>query len=96
MNLAAGEGQAPVELFDLESDPGETKNLADDAAHAAARRRLDAALAAWRAQTADPLLDPARVQRWRAAAARWDKLPRVKAGPSEVVRIPAGELELLK
>ena len=96
MNLAAGEGQAPVELFDLESDPGETKNLADDAAHAAVRRRLDAALAAWRAQTADPLLDPARVQRWRAAAARWDKLPRVKAGPSEVVRIPAGELELLK
>jgi hypothetical protein len=42
------------------------------------------------------LLDAARLQRWIDAAARWEKLPRVKAGPSEVVRIPDGELELLK
>jgi hypothetical protein len=50
----------------------------------------------WREKRADPLLDAARVQRWKDAAARWAKLPRVKAGPRMVVRIPEGELELLK
>ena len=96
LNLAPLDGQAPVELFDLQSDPEETKNLADDAAHAATRRRLEAALRDWRERTSDPLLDAARLQRWIDTAARWEKLPRVKAGPSEVVRIPDGELELLK
>ena len=96
LNLAPKPSQAPVELFDLRSDPWETNNLADAAALAAARQRLEAALIAWRKQTADPLLEPARVQRWRDAAARWDKLPRLKAGPDEVVRIPAGELDLLR
>jgi hypothetical protein len=85
-----------VELFDLQSDPEETKNLADDAAHAATRRRLEAALRDWRERTSDPLLDAARLQRWIDTAARWEKLPRVKAGLSEVVRIPDGELEFLK
>ena len=87
---------APVELFDLQTDPDETKNLADDPAHAATRRRLEAALQNWREKRADPLLDPARVQRWKDAAARWDKLSRDKAGRSTIFRIPEGELELLK
>jgi hypothetical protein len=42
------------------------------------------------------LADAARLQRWIDAAARWEKLPRVNAGPREVVRVPDGELELLK
>jgi N-sulfoglucosamine sulfohydrolase len=96
LNLAPKADQAPVELFDLQSDPWETKNLADDAACAATRKRLAAALQDWRQQTADPLLDAARTQRWRDAAARWGKLPRVKAGPSAIVHIPEGELELLR
>jgi hypothetical protein len=70
--------------------------LADDAAHAAARQRLEAAITTWRQKTGDPLLDPARVQRWKDAAARWAKLPRVKAHSDSVVHIPEGDLDLLK
>lgn len=86
----------PVEVFDLQTDPNETRNLADDPAHAATRRRLEAALQAWREKRADPLLDPARLQRWKDARAHWDKLPRVKIGPNTIVLIPQGELDLLK
>ena len=96
LNLAPSEGVAPVELFDLENDPGENKNLADDTAHVADRKRLEAAMQTWREKRSDPLLDPARLQRWKDAATHWNKLPRVKAGPMMVVRIPEGELELLK
>jgi len=96
INLSPKPSQASVELFDLRSDPWERTNLANDASRAEVRRRLEAALLDWRTQTADPLLDPMLVQRWRDAANRWDKLPRVKAGPDTVVRIPAGELELLR
>ncbi|MFA6560403.1 MAG: sulfatase [Verrucomicrobiia bacterium] len=94
-SLTAGR-LAPVELFDLQTDPNETRNLADEPAHAATRKRLEVAIQAWREKRADPLLDPARVQRWKDAAARWDKLPRIKVGPHKIVRIPEGELELLK
>ncbi|HPA19414.1 MAG TPA: sulfatase [Verrucomicrobiae bacterium] len=96
LNLAPSEDQAAVELFDLRADPGETKNLADDAAHAAARQRLEAAITTWRQKTGDPLLDPTRVQRWKDAAARWAKLPRAKDHANSVVRIPEGDLDLLK
>lgn len=96
LNLAPEGNQAAGELFDLRSDPWETKNLANDASLAAVRQQLETALADWRKQTADPLLDAARVKRWRDAAARWNALPRVKSGPNEVVHIPAGELELLR
>lgn len=96
LNLAPAEGVALVELFDLQSDPGENKNLADDPAHADARKKLEAVMQSWREKRADPLLDPARLQRWKDAAARWAKLPRVKAGPSMVVHIPEGDLDLLK
>jgi N-sulfoglucosamine sulfohydrolase len=96
LNLTPRPNQSPVELFDLRSDPWETKNLADDASLATIRQQLEAALLDWREQTADPLLDPARLKRWRDAAAHWDKIPRVKSGPNTVVHIPAGELELLR
>jgi arylsulfatase A-like enzyme len=96
LNLVTSEGQAPVELFDLQNDPNETKNLADDPAHAEARKKLETVMQAWREKRADPLLDPARLQRWKDAAAHWAKLPRVQAGATKVVRIPEGELELLK
>jgi len=89
-------GQAPVELFDLQTDPDETKNLADDPAHADTRQRLEVALQRWREKRADQLLDPARLQRWQDARSHWDALPRAKVGPNMVVRIPEGELDLLK
>jgi len=96
LNLMPAPDQAPVELFDLRADPGETKNLAGEPAYADVRRQLEAALQPWREKTHDPTLDAARVRRWQEAAARWGQLPKIKAGPSMVVRIPAGELDLLK
>ena len=54
------------ELYDLEIDPNEFRNLADDPAHEAARAELAAALTAWRQETGDPLLDPAVLQRFAA------------------------------
>jgi len=96
LHLTPTPDQAWVELFDLRTDPGEMKNLADDAACEHVRRQLEAALQAWRQQTGDPTLDAARVRRWQEAADRWGQLPKVPAGPSKVVRIPAGELDLLK
>lgn len=96
LNLVTVADQPTVELFDLQNDPDENKNLADDPAHAGARKKLEAVMQNWREKRADPLLDPARLQRWKDAAVRWGKLPRVKAGPHMVVRIPEGDLKLLK
>jgi hypothetical protein len=42
------------------------------------------------------LLDPARLQRWKDARARWQERGRAQADDRAVVRIPEGELELLK
>ncbi len=44
------------ELYDLEADPGELRNLADDATHPAVLSELQAKLKAWQTQTADPWL----------------------------------------
>lgn len=96
LNLAPAADVAAMELFDLQNDPNETKNLADDPAHADARKKLETAIQVWRKKRGDPLLDAARLQRWKDAAAHWSKQPRTKAGPMMVVRIPEGELELLK
>lgn len=53
------------ELYDLEEDPWEFRNVAGDASHAETLRRLQAALEDWRRETEDPLLDPAFVEAMR-------------------------------
>jgi choline-sulfatase len=47
-------GDAP-ELFDLNTDPGEFRNLAGDPAHADRRRRLTDELRTWQQQHRDPV-----------------------------------------
>jgi len=54
------------ELYDLQADPYEFKNLAGDDAHGADLERLQKALEAWRIETGDPFLDPANVLRLKA------------------------------
>lgn len=51
------------ELYDLQSDPYEFRNLADSDEHATAFEDLKTRLATWRKETRDPLLDPANLQR---------------------------------
>lgn len=47
---------APVELYDLTGDPGETINLAEDARYAAVREALEQRITDWMHGTGDPLL----------------------------------------
>jgi N-sulfoglucosamine sulfohydrolase len=57
--IRAGWGRHPrprVELYDLVLDPGEMRNLADDAAQADVLAKLDDRLHLWMRETADPLL----------------------------------------
>ena len=49
------------ELYDLQSDPAEWHNLADDLQHAEVKGRLLSALTAMREETRDPFLDPANI-----------------------------------
>ena len=51
------------ELYDLEKDPYELRNLADDPNHAPRLAELRKHLAAWRKRTKDPMLNPANVRR---------------------------------
>ena len=51
------------ELYDLQDDPFEFRNLADDAAHAAVLAELKSRLADWRTETDDPLLDHSNLTR---------------------------------
>jgi len=57
------ERPARWELFDLQSDPFEFNDLSADAGHSAVLTRLQAELAQWRQQTADPLLKPENLTR---------------------------------
>ncbi len=98
LNLVPRADQAPVELFDLQTDSEETRNLAADQRLFATRERLERALREWRERTGDPLLDPARLERWKTVAEEWRKsAPRQKGGDyPDVALVPTGGLELLK
>jgi N-sulfoglucosamine sulfohydrolase len=98
LDLAPLADRAGIELYDLQNDPGEMNNLADDPTYADHRRRLELALQEWRQRTDDPLLDAARLKRWTQVAAKWnDSAPRLDRGPyPDVARVPPGELDLLK
>jgi N-sulfoglucosamine sulfohydrolase len=54
------------ELYDLKSDPYEFRNLATDPRHAAVLAELIKALATWRSQTNDPLLNVDTLKRLQA------------------------------
>ncbi len=98
LNLAPRADQAQVELFDLRNDPEESRNLADDQGLSSTRSRLERALREWRERTGDPLLDPARLERWKKVAEEWKQsAPRLKGGDyADVALVPPGGLELLK
>jgi len=51
------------ELYDLQADPYEFRNLADDPDHAKIRDRLIAKLEDWQEETGDALRDPAVARR---------------------------------
>ncbi len=51
-----------VELYDLQADRWEFTNLADEPKHQRTKQRLLGALRQWREQTADPLLDAAKLE----------------------------------
>ena len=51
------------ELYDLQEDPFEFKNLAQDPAHAKTLGRLRAELTSWQKRTGDALLDPVMAQK---------------------------------
>ena len=54
------------ELYDLQADPYEFRNIANSPDHAAAGAELQQTLAAWRQETNDPLLDAVNLQRLTA------------------------------
>ena len=83
-------------LYDLRDDPWEKRNLVHNPALAPVKQKLEAALLQWRQETADPLLDDARAQRWIAAAKKWGSGPREKVGNKRVVSVPPGDLKLLE
>ncbi len=65
------------ELYDLKKDPHEFRNLTGERAHAKKLAELKAQLAAWRKQTADPLLNPEILQRLKTEV---ESIPSKKAG----------------
>lgn len=60
------EKPAQWELYDLQADPFEFRDLSGDPGHAAVLARLQTELGQWRRQTADPLLQPKNLARLTA------------------------------
>jgi arylsulfatase A-like enzyme len=54
----------PVELYDLQSDPYEFTNLANDPKLAVVQKRLHARLREWQRDTGDPLANAAALKRY--------------------------------
>jgi N-sulfoglucosamine sulfohydrolase len=66
------------ELYDLETDPDERENFADDADYEAVRDRLRDDLIEWMVETDDPLLDgPVRPSDWDAIH------PQIESDPEQ-------------
>ena len=60
------------ELYDLEQDAWEFRDLANDPQHAETLKRLKAELQGWRKRTADPLLESSNLSKLTAeVASRW-------------------------
>ena len=80
-------GRPAEELFDIRSDPHETRNLADDPAYGEIKDRLRDALEAWRAEYGDLGVIPERelLERWRPGGE-----PRPTAAPD--VRLEGGRV----
>lgn len=55
----------PIELYDVQSDPGCLYDLSQDHTHVAIRNRLQNALAAWMSETDDPLRDAEKLKQYR-------------------------------
>lgn len=51
------------ELYDLQNDPFELRNLAEEETHQEVRLRLQQELRDWQQNTADPLIDPEKARR---------------------------------
>ena len=96
VNFAPERDQAPIELFDLQDDPDESKNLAHKTALADVRRRLETALHDWQKETGDPLMDPVHRAHWKAAAAHWQSLKNTKAKGEQFKVLPSEILTRLK
>jgi len=54
----------PIELYDLQSDPNEFTNLANNPKHAATRERLAKRLRQWQRDTGDLMADPKALARY--------------------------------
>ena len=54
----------PIELYDLQTDPYEFNNLANDPKHAATQKRLQSRLRDWQRDTGDLMADPVALARY--------------------------------
>ncbi|MBC8152020.1 MAG: sulfatase [Bacteroidetes bacterium] len=68
-----------VELYDMQTDPGEWRNLADDPAHASVRQQMQQALQRWMRETGDFLPPPTMMYQTR----QYESLNATQIGPKK-------------